>query len=152
MQIEKTPALRRYIRVMRILSAVYFLMALSTFFLNEQIVYILNLLPSLAGVMESLPNSGYNFWLAPASAFLMTLSLMSLISSMRPMERGYALIHLFAKILIILSFFYLFHFHERYFAYLFGIAIESLFTLCIVFVLLGVLIRPETPVSAPEAE
>lgn len=128
----------RYVWTLRVLGVGYALGALAALFHPNEIFYLLNVGPKVFKITEAIPEMTERFWLAPSTSALVMLSALSFLAAESPGIRGYALVHVLAKISAGAAFIYLFLDHERYFAYAFGAVTEFMLGALVAWVALWV--------------
>lgn len=137
-----SPRLLQYVWIMRVLGVLYALGAVLFFVFPSELVYLMNVGPKVFQITQAIAEPGERFWIMNASAMLVTLSAISFLSAESPSVRGYALVHLLAKVATGAGFLYLFLNHQRFFAYLVGAIVDLPLALLILFVLVRL---PRTP-------
>ncbi len=124
-----TPVTKRYIWFLRFLSLVYLVACILFFFFPEETFYLINVGPKVFKAYEEIPLPSERFWCVFAASHMGAMFVLCWCLSFHPQLKSLTLVHFVAKLIPITGFSYLFLQQNRYFAYIFGAAIETLILL-----------------------
>lgn len=116
---------------MRLIGLAHLIAAVVFFFFPGELVYLINVGPKVFKVTEVIPEPSERLWLVMASTLMALTALLCFFSSRSPQIRGYVFSVLLAKGVSGSGFVYMFLYDQRYFAYIVGIAIETVLALLI---------------------
>jgi hypothetical protein len=119
-------ATRRYRFVARLIGFIYLAGAAFFFFFPSQSFVLINIVPSLFGVLKAFPDSNVSFWLVQASTLMLISALLCFFSASSNGQKKYALILILSNIISVAEYLYLFLYRDKFFAYVLGITTNSL--------------------------
>jgi hypothetical protein len=90
--------------MMRVLGMAYVLGAVIFFFLSKELIAALNFGPGLLHFFQPLQTTPDHFWSHLAGALFGLLAAICFLAAESPYTKGYALVHLLAKMMIVLAF------------------------------------------------
>lgn len=141
-KLERPAAVRQYITFMRVFGVLYAASGAVFFFFPKFVFTLLNLGPSLLGVVAALPESTEYFWLPLATSMMVMLSLLCFLAAANPEVRGYAWVQFASKCTSSLGYLYYFLYvpidGHPVFAYLVGVLTDLPIALLVLFLTLRV--------------
>ena len=119
------PRSENYSRALVVLGILYALGGLAFIFIPNEILYLVNVMPTVFKLAEAIPLPAERFWIVMAAAMMATLAALSFFSARYPLIRGYAWIHVLCKTVSGTGFLYMFFNDRHYFIYLLGTVLDA---------------------------